>query len=196
MLKFPKQKKELMDMLAADQREIKSASRSNKAAERFEENRREREQALLTILDIIGAPSVSKIGADGCQALSVLAIHSTLETMQKVLKAFEDSCNDSLATIPTSVIPPLADKVRIGQGKKQIFGTQWTQGKNGDIFLIAVEDFDKANILRERYELGPIMRPINLSSGEAPLGRGRAQKSDQREFTQEEREEYTKHYLI
>lgn len=182
-------------MLKADQEEIKSASFSVSAKERFEANRRKREQRLLELLQAVGPPSIGKIGADGCQAVSVLALHSTLETMQKVLGMFETSYRDSPTSITPSVIPSLTDKVLIGQGKKQIFGTQWAQGKEGDVFLIPVEGFGDVNARRMRYGLGPVMRPVNLSSGNAPLGRGRAKKSDQRDFTQEEREDYIKSYV-
>jgi ATP phosphoribosyltransferase len=51
----------------------------------------ERTKRMLEILDEIGAPTIENIDADGSQAVSVLALHSRLTVMKKVLAVLEQS---------------------------------------------------------------------------------------------------------
>lgn len=86
-------------MLAQDQREVralaKAYKRSPKSTDLTARTKRlcvrslKRTNRTVVILDAIGSPTIEKIGADGAEAMSVIALHSKYSVMKKVLRAFQ-----------------------------------------------------------------------------------------------------------
>jgi hypothetical protein len=168
-INYPDEASRLISLLESDQVDLKRLSRAyydhlsneqyKKIAKDYAEETKNRTKEMMNILNKIGAPTINNIGEEASEALCVLALHSDLTAMKKVLKAFQDN----MGSILINVIPSLQDKVLIFYGEKQKFGTQWVQGEDGKPFLYPLEDFDKASKLREDYGLGVIVRPKIMS---------------------------------
>lgn len=136
---------------------------------------------MMEILDKIGMPTTENIGDDGSQAVSVIAIHSRLSIMKKVLDLFEKCYEKDPRSVYHEAIPSLTDWVLILEHKKQKFGTQWMMGADGKFFLPPVEDFKNINSRRAAYGLGKARRPRDLTYGvpKGPLP-PETQENDQR----------------
>ncbi len=206
-VRFPDFRNELLQMVEEDQKEIrenfhayskiKSESIKRRKYALVAKNCHARARRLLEILDEIKDPTIKNLGADGSSVVPVIALHSYLEVMKKVLSLFEANFKKNPSNIYYQGIPPLKDRILILEHGKQLFGTNWSIDKDGKPFLIPVEDFPNMNYRRAKYGLEPTRRPVNLAIGATkyPLGRGLAKVSDQKPLTKEEYDEYSRHYL-
>lgn len=210
-VKFPKFRDELLAMLDQDQKEVRAQARfvrawsANSGSEsvvrrkriQLSKNCRARADRMLRILEVIEAPTIDKIGVDASQAVSVVALHSSLSIMKKVLAIFAEYYQKDRANIYYQAIPSLTDRIMILEGKKQSFGTQWLPDKNGNWFLYPVEDFARMNERRAAYGLGGATQPRDLSLEDAkqPWIAIAAKESDQQQPTKEDYGEYSRDYL-
>ncbi|HVI60636.1 MAG TPA: hypothetical protein VM535_00595, partial [Candidatus Saccharimonadales bacterium] len=104
-------------MLDEDQREVRACSKTTRQSpkgvdvsdvwERFRAKAKKRADRMIEILNIIGAPTIENVGKDGSQAISVLALHTSLDTMKEVLKSFEDSYKNDPKSVYNEAIPSL-----------------------------------------------------------------------------------------
>lgn len=117
--------------------------------------------------------------------------------MKKILKLFEEEFNKNSNNIYYQAIPPLTDRIRILEHKKQIYGTNWFAFHKDKPFLISVEDFPNMNQRRAVYGLDPAKRPVNLAKGadKYPLGKGLAVASDQKDLSQAGYSQYSRFNL-
>jgi len=81
--------------------------------------------------------------------------------------------------------------------RTQLYGNNWSIDKDGNYFMIPVEDFEHMNERRAKFGLKPRMRPTVYAVGEEryPLGIGEAQANDQKPLTDEEYEEFTRGHI-
>ena len=192
----------MLAILEEDQREARTSSRkymhaprsdvARKARATFTLHSQQRAVRVLELLDVIGGePTLENIGADGSQAVSVIALHSRLSVMRKILKAFEASYKKDPASVYYEAIPSLLDRVLIFERKKQKFGTQWMFGTDGKFFLPPVADFSRMNKRRAAHGLNVARHPRDLSYG-IPKGPPppETRASDQRVPTEAEYTEY------
>jgi|GEM_PF-1012456 len=205
--RFPKFRKELLRMVEEDQKEIRKNFHAYSKIKAEDIKRRKyalvaknchaRAHRMLEILGEIKDPTIENIGLDGSKAVSLLALHSYLDIMKKVLAIFEAYFEKDPSNIYHQSIPPLKDRIMILEHKKQLFGTNWNMDRNEKPFLITVEDFSKMNNRRSNYGLKPARHPVNLAIGaiKYPLGRGLAKESDQKPLTPEEYDEYSQYSL-
>ncbi len=185
-------------MLEQDQREVRECSKAYKRApttattrdfkEQLVLHSQRRTQRMLQILEEIGKPTMKNVGADGSQAISVIALHSRLSVMKKVLASFEESYARDRHSVYFEAIPSLTDNILVIERKKQRFGTQWLLGADGNFFLPTVEDFEHLNQRRAVHGLGKSRHPIDLTYGvpEHEPPRPETQARDQRSPTNEE----------
>lgn len=201
---YPLYRKELLRLVAIDQKEIKAVYK-NTTLKSFEYQRRKlivnchsRAQIILEILQDIGEPTIVNLGQDGSKAMTTLALHSYLSLMKQVLKAYEKSYEHALASIDLESIPVLTDRVLILETKKQLYGTQWMVDKNDAPYLIEIIDVDNVTIRRAKYGLEPIKKPKNMASPKNPypLGKGYADKSFMKSMPQRDYNEYSKYSLL
>jgi hypothetical protein len=94
-------------------------------------------------------------------------------------------------------LPSLTDRIMIFEQRTQLYGSNWMADKTGKFFMIPVIEFETINERRAQFGLGPCMRPIVYATGENkyPLGRGKAEASDQKALTDEEYAEFTVGHL-
>ena len=202
-----RQAKELVQLLEHDQAEIKRVGRlyfepgtiPEFAAQRAElaRNTRKRARRMLEIIDEIGEPSLSLIGADAAQAVSILALHSSLGVTKRVLTAFTALYDTNKDNVYFQAIPSMTDWVLLLEHKPQRFGTQWLFDKNKEPYLPPVEDFAHVNERRAEYGIEPLRWPKSLAIPEAEqpwLQRPLAEAS-MRDPTEEEYQELVQNHL-
>jgi hypothetical protein len=103
------------------------------------------------IVTVYGWPSRSLVGGAASHGAWLLVQHSSLELQKKCLKLIE-------ALSPQQNDPRqmayLTDRVRMGEDKPQLYGTQYYR-KDEDITLYDVEDPDHLDERRASVGLGP-----------------------------------------
>lgn len=206
-VKFPAAKKELVNLEREDQAEVRGHSNVLKGLSSESQKRRQsdllarrchaRADTMLEILGEIKDPTIENIGLEGSKAVSLLALHSYLDVMKKILSVYERNFQENPVNIYYQAIPSLTDRIMILERRIQLFGTNWSVAKDEKIFLIPVKDFATMNQRRARYGLKPTRRPVNLSFGaiKYPLGKGMAVAGDQKELSDEEYEAYARYSL-
>jgi hypothetical protein len=170
---YPDQSRELIQLLADDQVEKRELGRAyfhsidnalyKAKKEALTSNTRRRVSRMLQILDKIGEPSISNIGMESAQAISVLALHDTVDTLRKVLAAFTSLYKHSPADTYYQAIPSMTDFLLILERKPQRFGTQWLFDKNKEPFLPIVDNFEHVNERRKQFGIEPLRWPKSLA---------------------------------
>lgn len=109
---------------------------------------------LKEVVEEHGWPTTSMVGPDGEDAAWLLVQHSDAD-----LK-FQRKCLDLMTALPKNEIIPsnlayLTDRVLLAEGKKQIYGTQFTE-ENGTFVPRPLEDEANVDKLRAEVELPPL----------------------------------------
>ena len=114
----------------------------------------ENRQWLKEIVDESGWPGKTKVKKDGAHAAWLLVQHADAdrEFQKKCLKLMEALEPGEVAPID---IAYLTDRVLVGEGKKQRYGTQ-AEMKDGKAVLKPVEDRENLNKRRAALKLDPI----------------------------------------
>lgn len=200
-MRYPEYAAELVQLLQDDQAEIRTVGRayfqtSDKSALKsmqatLKQKTCQRTRRMLQILEEIGEPSLSSIGADAAQAVSVLALHDTLDVLKKVLTVFVVLYEKDKKDTYYQAIPSMTDWVLILEGKPQRFGTQWLFDTNKQPFLPPVEDFEHVNARRKEYGIEPLRWPksLTMAESEQPWLKRPLSELIMREPTAQEREE-------
>lgn len=170
---YSAQAAELIQLLQEDQKEgiafakeyLETPDKSKLAAEKAEQHKRitARAKRALEILDEIKEPTLSNIGEDGAQALSILTIHASHDALKKCLIAFEECDAKDKANTYYKAIPSMTDWALIMEHKPQKFGTQWLFDSNNYPFLYPVEDFEHVNERRVEYGIEPFRWPRSMA---------------------------------
>ncbi len=147
--------REILQMAKADQdvrtRLVKSASPDPAVVEECREVDRRNTARMREIIAQYGWPGMSLVGRDGSHAAWLLVQHADQD------RRFQKEC---LALMEASVakgealkadLAYLVDRVRVGEGKKQLFGTQFTMA-DGRAVPHPIED--EENVDRRRAEAG------------------------------------------
>jgi hypothetical protein len=102
------------------------------------------------IVERHGWPTRTLVGEDGANAAWLLVQHADLSPK------FQRKCLDLMARVPRDEVSPrdlayLTDRVLLAEGKKQVYGTQFTMA-NGKCTPRPLED--EANVDKRRKEVG------------------------------------------
>lgn len=107
------------------------------------------------IIDKYGWLSSDVIGENANSALFLVIQHSNQETQEKYLPIMREAVKNGKAE--ASALALLEDRVALGQGKKQIYGSQLTMNaKTGMNVLSPIEDEINVNKRRKAVGLEPI----------------------------------------
>jgi hypothetical protein len=107
------------------------------------------------ILDERGWLGADVIGGKGNATLFLVIQHADLATQQKYLPMMRDAAKKGNAQ-PSS-LALLEDRVALGEGRKQIYGSQiGTDPKTGEDYVLPLMDPDNVNKRREQVGLGTL----------------------------------------
>jgi hypothetical protein len=124
---------------------------------------------LKQLVDRQGWPTVTQVGTDGAHAAWLLVQHADADVK------FQRRCLDLMTALPKDEVPPskvayLTDRVLLAEGKKQIYGTQFSV-IDGRYQPRPLED--EANVDRRRAAVGLETLAENLKRMEEYYGPAR-----------------------
>jgi hypothetical protein len=102
------------------------------------------------IIDKHGWLGPDSIGDNGSSALFLVIQHSDLKTQQKYLPLMREAVKNKNAAATSLAL--LEDRVALGEGRKQIYGSQISIDNNGKYYVRELEDPD--NVDKRRAEVG------------------------------------------
>jgi hypothetical protein len=103
-----------------------------------------------SILDKYGWLGVDEVGEKGNTALFLIIQHSKQSIQEKYLPLMKQAVKNGKANAASLAL--LEDRVLIGQGKKQIYGSQIGEDDSGKYYVLPLEDPD--NVDKRRLEVG------------------------------------------
>lgn len=106
-------------------------------------------QRIRWIIDTFGYPTKEMIGTDTLKKFFLLIQHVPYDT------ALQEQCLEHCDFEPNETAH-LTDRIRINQGREQMFGTQRQRGPDGTFELAPVEDRENLNERRIRIGLDPL----------------------------------------
>jgi len=107
------------------------------------------------ILDKYGWVGVDKVGGQANQTLFLVIQHSDLKTQQKYLPMMREAVKNNNAS--NSALALLEDRVALGEGKKQIYGSQIGYDNTTQTeYVLPLEDPDNVDKRRATVGLGPL----------------------------------------
>jgi TonB family protein len=106
------------------------------------------------IIKAYGYPGKSMVGKQSRVAFMVIQ-HNDLKTQEKYLPLFIKTANEG--ELDRGLLPLMIDRVRLGNGQPQLYGTQLSEIKNSKkVQIKPIEDEINVNIRRKAYGLGPL----------------------------------------
>lgn len=107
------------------------------------------------IVDQIGWPTVSKVGVQPSSCAWLLVQHADHDrTFQKQCLALMQAQSDGEVKLPH--IAYLEDRVRVGEGQPQLYGTQFYTDEQGRFGPSPIEDPDSIDLRRASMGLRPL----------------------------------------
>jgi len=114
-----------------------------------------RNQGLLrSIFDTCGEEAIQGCGKDGVYQAFMIVQHSPYKTQKEYFAVFERWTIDGFLEAKTFAL--LVDRVRISEGKKQLFGSQLRHYSSGLYELLPIEDPDRVGLRRDSVGLEPL----------------------------------------
>ncbi|MCW3465057.1 DUF6624 domain-containing protein [Chitinophaga nivalis] len=113
------------------------------------------------ILDQYGWPGPSVIGIRGSTTLFLVIQHAPLRIQQQYLPMMRDAVKKQQASPADLAL--LEDRVSLGEGRKQIYGSQISLNKKtGKYFVCPLEDPDHVDERREEAGLAPLAEYVRI----------------------------------
>lgn len=110
---------------------------------------------LKKIIADIGWPTISKVGVKSSKVAWLLAQHADHDIAFQKLALHLIREAVKLNDVEPKEVAYLTDRIRLKEGRKQIYGTQFTK-KNGDFIPLPLQDPERVNVRREKFGLGTI----------------------------------------
>ncbi|MBK7233758.1 MAG: hypothetical protein IPH93_16230 [Saprospiraceae bacterium] len=107
-----------------------------------------------SLISMYGWLGISFVGARGNNTIFLVIQHSDLATQEKYLPIMQKSVD--LGESRSSDFALLHDRVLMGQGRKQNYGSQVVFDKMGNKIFYPIEDEKNVNIRRAKVGLEPI----------------------------------------
>lgn len=105
---------------------------------------------LTKLLDKYGWPNIKMAGKDGSITAFYVIQHADLDVQVKYLPLIRDAVKNK--NLDAGSLAMLEDRVALGQGKKQIYGSQIESNAEGAFIVSPLEDPD--NVDKRRAEVG------------------------------------------
>ena len=119
------------------------------------------------IVSEIGWPTVSKVGIKGANNAWLLAQHADhdVDFQKHCLQLMKDASSGEVNKIDMAY---LEDRVRVNQGKGQLYGTQFTQ-EGGKYIPIKIEDETNVDVRRAEIGMGSLSEQTQLMYSKYPI---------------------------
>lgn len=124
---------------------------------------------LSRIMDDVGWPGSSLVGGDGAEAAWLIAQHAIGEP------GFQRRCLESIhAAVEAAEVPAwhaayLEDRIRVFEGRKQLYGTQFDSGPGGEPVPCPIEDPDRVDERRQAVGLESLARRMETADRVPPM---------------------------
>lgn len=117
---------------------------------------------LSDIIDKIGYPTIDKVGKEANEATWLIIQHSIgqPEFMKKCAKLLEKAVSENKAD-PKS-LAYLTDRIRVFEGKTQLYGTQFDWDEYGNLSPNHFDDLTKVNERRKSIGLNTLEEQIDI----------------------------------
>lgn len=112
------------------------------------------------IINEFGWPKFSHVGYSAASAAFLIVQHSDIETQKKYLPLMTEAANMNEAN--WSSLALLIDRVNLGEGKNQIYGSQIYRNDDGTFYVKNLEEPEYVNQRRAKVGLGPIEEYVAL----------------------------------
>ena len=109
---------------------------------------------LIEIIDARGWPKKSVVKESAATTAFLIIQHSDLETQKKYLPIMKEAADNGEAD--WSSLALLIDRVNLGEGKEQIYGSQIYRNKDGSFYVKDLMEPEYVNQRRKEVGLGPI----------------------------------------
>jgi len=121
---------------------------------------------LETIVELYGWPDMRVVGVHASNSAFLILQHSPLSAQQRLLPTFRQAVSSGKGRVQDLAM--LEDRVRLGEGKKQLYGTQITAGPDGKPRISPIEDPHNLDVRRKAVGLPPMS--IYIERAEADIG--------------------------
>jgi hypothetical protein len=162
-MKYPEITKKLKKMVEEDQkirREINFDNPDQKLLDKMKKIDNENQEELKKIIEKIGWPTISKVGAVTSKEAWLIAQHSDYDFQKKCLSLMKNNKND----IRGIDLAYLTDRTLIRENKPQIYGTQLTKNKEGKLEPHPIKDRKNVDRRREEIELKKLDHYIKIAN--------------------------------
>ena len=109
---------------------------------------------IVEIIEAYGYPGRSLVGPDQASTAFLVIQHANLEVQEKYLPLLKAAAADD--ELSWSSVALLIDRVNLGQGKKQIYGSQVTSDNEGNHYFLPIEQPYQVDSIRATVGLGPL----------------------------------------
>jgi Family of unknown function (DUF6624) len=113
---------------------------------------------LKAIVAEYGWPGYSLVGRDASGAALIVLIHAELQQQKEFLPVLKLAAE--AGEMAPSQVAHLEDKIRVGEGKHQLYGTLAVSDADGNPVLAPVEDPQNLDERREKVGLPPIEKQL------------------------------------
>ncbi len=163
-IRFPKIAQELQEMVTVDQDMRKRSLTEDYWDETVDARNTER---MKEIIAEIGWPTASKVGPQGVSDAWLLVQHADHDV------DFQERCLELMKKAPAGEIDMidvayLTDRIRVNQGKGQLYGTQFTQ-EDGKHIPRTIEDEANIDARRAEMGMGPLSEQVQLMYDRYPF---------------------------
>jgi hypothetical protein len=114
----------------------------------------ENQQKVISIIEKCGFPSAEQAGLSGVNTVFLIIQHASLKQQEKYFTYIQQSA--ARGDIGWSAVAMMEDRILMGKGRKQKYGSQVTKVGDGPWQLYPVEDPMHVNQRRAQAGLGPI----------------------------------------
>lgn len=130
--------------------------------EDMEELHNRNAQLLNDIIDIIGYPTIDKVGEEASEASWLIIQHSIGQPhfMKKCVKLLADAVSENKAN-PRN-LAYLTDRIASYEGRPQLYGTSFDWDENGELSPKPFDDLTKVNQRRKSIGLNTIDEQIQI----------------------------------
>jgi len=127
---------------------------------------------LVEILEAHGWPGSTLVGETACKSAFLVLQHADLATQKRYLPLLREAT--AAGEIETTALPMLEDRVRMREGRDQLYGSQLVHGEDGKPALWPIED--EAHVDERRASVG--LPPLAEYLARAGLGHLRKDDAD------------------